>query len=108
MLSRAVLAASLESAEVGGDATRLFEDIHQVMLSDARDAERGGLLARGADPERLAWSLLASYLGACLHFATSPRARPLLDQLTPLVDTSIAAAARPPASRSRAAGKRRA
>lgn len=98
MLTRAVLAASLESGEVGGDATRLFEDMHQLMLSDARDAEKRGLLARGADPERLAWSLLASYLGACLHFATSPRARPLLDQLTPLVDTSLAAAGARPAS----------
>jgi AcrR family transcriptional regulator len=107
MLSRAVLAASLESAEVGGDATRLFEDVYEVMLTDAREAEGRGLLARGADPEGLAWSLLASYLGACLYFATSPRPKPLLDQLTRLVDTSLAAARAPEPPRARAAGARK-
>lgn len=96
MLSRAVLAATLESGEVAGDSSKLFEGLFELLRSDARDARRAGLLSRAADPEKLAWSLLASYLGAALSFATNPRAVPLVDTLAPLVEATLEAARRPP------------
>lgn len=103
MLSRAVLASTLESGEVAGDSSRLFEGIFELLREDALAARRARLLPRSADPEKLAWSLLASYLGAVLSFATNPRALPLVDALTPLVQATLEAAKRPPArSRRRA------
>jgi AcrR family transcriptional regulator len=96
MLSRAVLASTLESGEVAGDSSELFEGIFEMLRADALAARRAGLLARSADPERVAWSLLASYLGAVLSFATNPRAVPLVDTLAPLVEATLEAAKRPP------------
>jgi AcrR family transcriptional regulator len=96
MLSRAVLAATLESGEVAGDSTKLFEAIHALLLADAQAAKRAGLLARRADPEQIAWSLLASYLGAALSFASNPRALPLVDGLAPLVRATLDAVGRAP------------
>lgn len=92
MLSRAVLAATLESGEVAGDSSKLFEGIYELILVDAREAKRQGLLPRRADPEQIAWSLIASYLGAALYFATNPEPIPLVDGLAPLVDANLAAA----------------
>jgi len=92
MLSRAVLAATLESGEVAGDSSKLFAEIYALILADAREAKRKGLLSRTADPERVAWSLIASYLGAALYFATNPNPIPLVDRLAPLVDANLAAA----------------
>ena len=94
MLSRAVLAATLESGEVAGDSTRLFEEIYALLVADAQAARRARLLARRADPEQIAWSLLASYLGATLSFASNPSAIPLVDGLAPLVDATLDAAGR--------------
>jgi AcrR family transcriptional regulator len=91
-LSRAVLAATLESGEVGGDATKLFKGVHELLLADAREAKKKGAIAKSADPAQLAWSLLSSYLGATLYFASSPSPDPLLARLAPLVDASLAAA----------------
>jgi AcrR family transcriptional regulator len=99
MLSRAVLAATLESGEVAGDSSRLFEGIYELILVDAREAKRQGLLSRAADPEQVAWSLIASYLGAALYFSTNPNPVPLVEGLAPLVDANLAAAGatrRPP------------
>jgi AcrR family transcriptional regulator len=92
MLSRAVLAATLESGEVAGDSSKLFTGIYELLLADAREAKRRGLLSRAADTEQVAWSLLASYLGAALYFATNPNPIPLVEGLAPLVDATLASA----------------
>jgi AcrR family transcriptional regulator len=92
-LSRAVLLASMQSADVGGDADAHFARLHETMVADARAACDAGLM-RG-DPEAIAGLLLAAYLGAALHCTTSPRARPLRDVLAPLVDATLAAFAPP-------------
>ena len=89
MLSRGVLAATLESGDVGGEASQLFDDLFAEMKEDAKAAERAGLLARGVDPETLAASLMASYLGAVLHFTSSPRAGALVPILEPLVGANL-------------------
>ncbi len=92
MLSRAVLAATLESGEVAGVSSKLFEGVYDLLLEDTKAARRDGLLSKRADPEQVAWSLLASYLGAALYFATNPNPIPLVEGLTPLVDATLAAA----------------
>lgn len=92
MLSRAVLAATLESGEVAGDSSKLFEGIYELILVDAHEAKRQGLLSRTADAEQVAWSLIASYLGAALYFATNPNPIPLVEGLAPLVNANLAAA----------------
>jgi AcrR family transcriptional regulator len=92
MLSRAVLAATLESGEVAGASSKLFEGVYDLLLEDAKAARRKGLLSRRADPEQIAWSMLASYLGAALYFATNPNPIPLVEGLAPLVDATLAAA----------------
>lgn len=92
MLSRAVLASTLESGEVAGDSSKLFEGIYELILADAREARRQGLLSPDVDPEKVAWSLIASYLGAALYFATNPNPIPLVEGLAPLVDANLASA----------------
>ena len=93
-LSGAVLAATIESREVGGSAADLFDEVFADMLEDARSAARQRLLAPHVDADELAWSLMASYLGSALHFTSSPRARPLVEVLTPLVESALASAVR--------------
>ncbi len=93
-LSRGVLAATLESQEVGGVSSELFDELFAEMKEDAKAAHRAGLLAPGVDPETLAASLMASYLGAVLHFASSPRAGALVQLLEPLVEANLAGAVR--------------
>ena len=93
-LSRAVLAATLESGDLGGDTELLFGSVFESMVSDARAAKRRGLLAKGVDPRQLAWSLMASYLGAALYFTSTPRSPALLESLTPLVEATLANAQR--------------
>jgi AcrR family transcriptional regulator len=100
MLSRAVLASTLESGEVANDSSRLFEGIFELLRGDAVAARRARLVPRSADPEKLAWSLLTSYLGSVLSFATNPRAVPLVETLAPMVEATLEAAKRP-AARSR-------
>ncbi|HSO32798.1 MAG TPA: hypothetical protein VLT33_09780, partial [Labilithrix sp.] len=48
-------------------------------------------LLEGPDAETVASLLMASYLGAALHCASAPRAKPLADVLTPLVDAALVA-----------------
>src|SRR5262249_27590066 len=82
-VSRAVLAATLEDARVAGDADALFGEVLEDMITDARavvGAKQGELLAR---------ALMASYLGAALHFTSSRTSSSLLEVLTPLVDANI-------------------
>ena len=93
-LSRGVLAATLESQDVGGEASALFDELFEEMKEDARLAKKRKLLERATNPDVLAASLMASYLGAVLHFTSSPRAPALVDILEPLVSANIANAAR--------------
>ncbi len=88
-LSRAVLAASIESPTIGGDADQLFHGIFDGMVEDAREARKAGELAEGADPETVARLLMASYLGATLHFCSSPQTKPLVELLGPLVEANV-------------------
>ena len=90
-LSRAVLAAGLESPDVGGATDALFHEVFALMVDDAREAQRSRLLVAKPDAETLASVLMASYLGAALHFTTTPDAKPLMDILTPLVEANLAA-----------------
>jgi AcrR family transcriptional regulator len=105
-LSRGVLASTLESPEIGGVATALFDELYAQMIEDARAAARARLLRPHVDPEAFASTLMASYLGAVLHFASSPSAKPLTDLLGPLVDTNLAGALRPPRAAKRRARRR--
>ncbi len=90
-LSRAVLAAGLESPDVGGATDALFHEVFTLMVEDAREAQKKRLLAAKPDAETLAGLLMASYLGAALHFTTTPDAKALMDILTPLLDANLQA-----------------
>jgi AcrR family transcriptional regulator len=88
-LSRAVLAAGLESPKVGGESAAFFNEVYALMIDDAKAAVAAGQLAE-RDPELIARSLMASYLGAALHFTSAPHARPLLEILVPLIESNLA------------------
>src|SRR5262245_36572977 len=88
-LSRAVLAAILENPEIGGYADALFGELLSDVHKDVLSAQHARLLDPRADPESIAEALLASYLGAILHFAASPRARPLIDLLRPRMEATL-------------------
>ena len=92
-LSRAVLNATLESQDVGGEAAALFDELFAEMTSDARAAKRAGLLGP-VDADTLAASLIASYLGALVSFVTRPRSVSLVEILAPLVEETLAGARR--------------
>jgi AcrR family transcriptional regulator len=79
-LSRAVLAATLENAAVGGASATLFDEVFAEMCADSTAA---------FGDDRAARALMTSYLGAALHCCTSPRATPIQQVLTPLVDTHL-------------------
>lgn len=91
-LSRAVLIASLESREVGGATDAVFTQLHTRMIEDAAEALARGLL-EGPDAETVASLLMASYLGAALHCASAPRAKPMSAVLAPLVEAALGALA---------------
>jgi AcrR family transcriptional regulator len=88
-LSRAVLAAGLENPEVGATNDALFGEVFARMIEDAREGQRTRVLVARPDAETIASALMASYLGAALHFTTSPGARPLVDVLGPLVEANL-------------------
>ena len=89
-LSRAVLVASLENREIGGATDAVFAQLYKRMIDDAREALAEGLL-EGPDAETVAGLLMACYLGAALHWTSSPTAKPLDQVLRPLVDATIVA-----------------
>jgi len=93
-LSRGVLAATLESQNVGGETSDRFDALFVEMKADAKLAHEQKLLTPGTDPEVLAASLMASYLGAVLHFTSSPRAPELVEILEPLVNANLKNAVR--------------
>jgi AcrR family transcriptional regulator len=89
-LSRAVVTANIVNAELGGYAESVFDGIMAEMRDDVRAAQRSGLLATAASPEAIAGTLVTSYLGATLYFATAPGAPPLLELLAPVLDVNLA------------------
>jgi AcrR family transcriptional regulator len=93
-LSRGVLTATLESQDAGGQASTMFDEVYADMRMDANAAKEAGLLRSRVDPATLAASLMASYLGSVLHFASSPNAKPLLEIMTPLVEANLMGALR--------------
>jgi AcrR family transcriptional regulator len=88
-LLRACLAASLDSAAIGGFADAIFGELMEDMMEDVRLAQEGGILRPDADPQTVVEALIASYLGASVHFVTSPRMRPLPDVLRQLVEANL-------------------
>ena len=94
-LSRAVLAAGLENAEVGAEVDALFQRAHEDLAEDAKAAQDAGQLGRDVDADVAASMLMASYLGAVLHFTTSPSPRPLVPLLRRLVAANLEGLARP-------------
>lgn len=89
-LSRAVITANILSPLLGGFAESVFGGIIAEMTDDVRLAQRARLLDPSVDPEKIAGTLVTSYLGAALHFATAPRSKPLLQLLAPVVDANLA------------------
>lgn len=105
-LSRATLAAALANPELGEEADTLVREVYETMIDDVRDAQQAGALVADPDAETIAQVLIASYLGAALHFTSSPRARPLVEMLTPILEANLAAFA-PRAPATPAAGAKR-
>lgn len=100
-LSRAVLSATIENNELGGEAETHFQIVLDLMIADARVAQELELLNQEPDAETIAQVLMASYLGAALHFASSPHAKPLMEILTPIVDANIASFRKAPKKKPR-------
>ncbi len=71
-----------ERAASPATAAALFDEVFDEMIADAR-------AAIGGDGELLARALMASYLGAALHFTSSRQSGPLMEILAPLVDANI-------------------
>jgi AcrR family transcriptional regulator len=88
-LSRAVLAAGLENPEVGAEVDALFQRAHADLEADAKAAQAAGLMPAEIAPDVAASMLMASYLGAVLHFTTSPAPRPLVPLLRRLVAANL-------------------
>jgi TetR/AcrR family transcriptional regulator, fatty acid metabolism regulator protein len=88
-LSRAVLAATLANTQVGGAADALFSEVLAELTVDARAAQKAGLLVPRPSASVIADTLMASYLGAVLHFTTSVSAQPILKTLGALVDVNL-------------------
>jgi AcrR family transcriptional regulator len=89
-LSRAVVSANIINPELGGFVETVFGEMIAEMTEDVRAAQRSGLLAKRPDPETIAGTLVTSYLGAALHFATAPHSPPLLELLLPVVTANLA------------------
>jgi len=88
-LTRAVITANILSPALGGFAESVFGGIIAEMMDDVRSAQRMRLLDPKVEPEKIAGTLITSYLGAALHFATAPRSKPLMQLLTPVVDANL-------------------
>lgn len=106
-LSRAVLTAALDNAHVAGDADALFDEVFTEMVADARAAVADGAVHPSRDGELLARALMASYLGAALHFTSSRKSAPLVEVLQPLVDANIEGFRNPEGSHARASTRPR-
>lgn len=82
-LSRAVLAASLDSPNVSKDADALYGAVLADMVADAKAARSE--LARRVDPETLVHNLMGAYLGAAFTFTSLRTSLPLMELLVPVV-----------------------
>lgn len=89
-LSRVVIAANILNPTLGGFAESVFGGIIAEMMDDVRAAQRTGLLDPAIEADTIAGTLITSYFGAALHFATAPRSRPILELLAPVVDANLA------------------
>lgn len=89
-LSRAVITANILSPALGGFAESVFGGIIAEMMDDVRAAQRARLLDPKVEAEKIAGTLITSYLGAALHFATAPKSKPLLQLLAPVVEANLA------------------
>jgi AcrR family transcriptional regulator len=89
-LSRVVIAANILNPTLGGFAESVFGGIIAEMMDDVRAAQRAGLLDATIEADTIAGTLITSYFGAALHFATAPRSRPILELLAPVVEANLA------------------
>ncbi len=89
-LSRAVITANMSNPTLGGFAESVFGGITAEMTDDVRAGQRAGLLDPRVGATIIAETLIISYLGAALHFATAPGARPLMDVLAPVIAGNLA------------------
>jgi AcrR family transcriptional regulator len=89
-LSRVVIAANILNPTLGGFVESVFGGIVAEMMDDVRNAQRTGLLDPSIEAETIVGTLLTSYFGAALHFATAPRSKPMLELLAPVVEANLA------------------
>lgn len=89
-LSRAIVSANLVNPMLGGFAESVFGGITAEMMDDVRAAQRAALLTDAVDAETIAGTLITSYFGATLHFATAPHGKALLELLAPVVEANLA------------------
>jgi AcrR family transcriptional regulator len=88
-LTCAVITGNLLSPAPGGFAESVFGGLIAQMVDDVRAAQHAQLLDPQVEAEKIAGTLIASYLGAALHFAIDG-SKPLLELLAPLVEASLA------------------
>jgi len=89
-LSRAVITANILNRALGGFAESALGGMIAEMMDDVRAAQRARLLDPKVEAEKIAGTLVTSYLGAALHFATATHSKPLLQLLAPVVDANLA------------------
>jgi AcrR family transcriptional regulator len=89
-ISRAVITANILSPALGGFAESVFGGMIVEMIDDVRVAQRARLLNPKVEAEKIAGTLITSYLGALLYFATAPKSKPLLQLLAPVVEANLA------------------
>jgi AcrR family transcriptional regulator len=89
-LSRAVITANILNPLLGGFAESVFGGITAEMTDDVRAAQRAGLLDPRVEAQSIAETLIISYFGAALHFATAPGSKPLLELLAPVIGANLA------------------
>jgi AcrR family transcriptional regulator len=110
-ITRVVISANILNPSLGGFAESVFGGIIAEMMDDVRAAQRASLLDAKASAENVAGTLITSYFGAALYFATAPRTPPLMRLLEPVVEANLAGfgvAPRAPAKRRAAVRSRRA
>lgn len=85
-LSRAVIAASLESEELAGETAAVLEELRVVVLGDARRLSRSQ--RTGMTAEKFVAAVMTAYYGAVLYWCSNPAAPPL-DEAIVALSTSI-------------------
>ncbi len=98
-LTRAVITANILSPALGGFAESVFGGMIAEMMDDVRAAQRAHLLDPKVDAEKIAGTLITSYFGAILYFATAPHSKSLIQLLAPVVEANLAGFRVGPSSR---------